>query len=76
MERNFSVVLENGEEYIKLNSVMYNNIEYMLLSNISNIKDVCVRKVVKENGKEYVCRLEKKELEEVLKLLNTKEENS
>lgn len=70
MEQNYSVVLENGEEYIKINSVMYNDNEYLLLSNISNIKDVCIRKIKKENDKEYICRLETKELEEVLKLFN------
>ena len=31
MEQSYSVILENGEKYTKLNSVMYNNIEYLLL---------------------------------------------
>lgn len=76
MEQNYSVVLENGEEYIKLNSVKYNNTEYLLLSNISNIKDVCIRKVKNENDKKYICRLESKELDEVLKLFNDSKGNN
>lgn len=72
MEQNYSVMLENGEEYIKLNSIIYNDTEYLLLSNISNIKDVCIRKIKKENDIEYICRLEDKELDEVLKLFNDK----
>ena len=71
MEQSYSVILENGERYTKLNSVMYNNIEYLLLSNIANIKDVCIRKIIKENDKEYICRLENKELDEVLKIFNS-----
>ncbi len=71
MEQSYSVILENGEKYTKLNSVMYNNIEYLLLSNIANIKDVCIRKIIKENDKEYICRLENKELDEVLKIFNS-----
>lgn len=68
MEQNNSVVLENGEEYLIVNSLIHDDIRYLLLSNINNVKDVCIRKLVKEDGKGYICRLEDKELDEVLKL--------
>ncbi|MBQ6282772.1 MAG: hypothetical protein IJK66_04505 [Bacilli bacterium] len=68
MEQNSSVVLENGDEYLVVNSLVYNDTRYLLLSNVSNVKDVCIRKIKKEDGKGYICRLDDKELQEVLKI--------
>ena len=32
--------------------------EYLLLSNVKNVKDSCIRKIVIENNIEYVSRLD------------------
>ena len=63
-----SVMLENGEKYNILDSTTYNNNKYVLLSNVSNKDNVCVRKIVNEDDKVYICRLEENELKEVLNL--------
>lgn len=62
------VLLENNEEYNVVNSVTYKEEKYILLSNTTNQKDICVRKLKKENDKEYICRLKDEELNEVLNL--------
>lgn len=63
-----SVILENGEKYTILDSTTYDNNKYVLLSNVSNKNDVCIRKILNEDDKVYVCRLDDKELKEVLNL--------
>ena len=52
-----TMILENGIEYSEIDNLFYNNIKYVLLSNINNSKDSCIRKISIENNKEYVCRL-------------------
>lgn len=52
------VILENGIEYTEIDKLTYNNIEYLLLSNIKNVKDSCIRKITVYNNEECICRLE------------------
>lgn len=64
-----TVVLENGVEYTEIDELVYNNSRYVLLSNIKNVKDSCIRKIEVEDDEEYLCRLENdKEFNEVLSL--------
>lgn len=64
-----TVVLENGVEYTEIDELVYNNSRYVLLSNIKNVKDSCIRKIEIEDDEEYLCRLENdKEFNEVLDL--------
>lgn len=64
-----TVVLENGVEYTQIDELIYDNISYVLLSNIKNIKDSCIRKIIIENNDEYLCRLEDhNEYEKILNL--------
>ena len=53
-----SVILENGIEYIEVDELKYNNIRYVLLSNVNNVKDSCIRKIVLKNNEELLCGLE------------------
>ena len=53
-----TLILENGIEYTEVDKLVYNNTEYLLLSNIKNVKDSCIRKIEVENNEEYICRLE------------------
>lgn len=64
MEESKTVILENNEEYNVIDVLIYNNFEYYLLSNVNNIKDICIRKIVKED-RMYVSRLESDELRTV-----------
>jgi len=61
MEESNTVILENREEYSIVDTLNYNNNEYYLLSNVNNLKDICIRKVVEEDVK-YICRLGVEEL--------------
>lgn len=65
MEQSDTVVLENNEEYNVVNRLVYNDLEYLLLSNVSNVKDICIRKIKKEGKNQYICRLEDNELKTV-----------
>ena len=53
-----TLILENGIEYTEVDKLVYNNTEYLLLSNIKNVKDSCIRKIEVEYNEEYICRLE------------------
>ena len=64
MEESSTVILENREEYSIVDILNYNNYEYYLLSNVNNLKDICIRKVVEEDVK-YICRLQGDELKTV-----------
>jgi uncharacterized protein (UPF0276 family) len=64
-----TVILENGVEYTEIDKLVYDNVEYVLLSNIKNVKDSCIRKIEIENNEEYLCRLDNSsEYEKILKL--------
>lgn len=63
MMQSNTIILENKEEYNIINKLVYNEIEYLLLSNISNVKDICIRKIVKDDINKYVCRLDKNEFD-------------
>ncbi len=62
------VTLENGEDYYIINSIIHNDINYILLSNLSNSKDICIRKIINESNKEYLSRLNDDELNMILNL--------
>lgn len=51
-------VLENGIEYTEVDKLVYNNVQYLLLSNIKNIKDSCIRKILIQDNEEYITRLD------------------
>lgn len=53
-----TIVLENGIEYTEIDNLIYNNTEYLLLSNIRDVKDSCIRKIEVENNDELICRLD------------------
>lgn len=64
-----TMILENGIEYTEVDDLIYNNTKYVLLSNVKNVKDACIRKISIENDIEYVCRLDdKNEFSTILKL--------
>lgn len=62
------LTLENSEDYYIINTLIHLNIKYLLLSDVSNQKDICIRKIKIENTKEYVCRLEDNEYSMIINL--------
>ena len=64
-----TVVLENGIEYTEVDDLIYNNTRYILLSNIKNVKDSCIRKIVVEDDGQYIEELDNNtEYEQILNL--------
>lgn len=52
------MVLENGIEYTEIDSLIYNNKKYVLLTNIKDVKDSCIRRIEIEDNEEYIYRLD------------------
>jgi len=67
------ITLENGEEYIVIDSIEYNNSKYLVLANEENDLDMAIRKVILENGVEYLVKLDSEdEYSEVMSAFNLK----
>ena len=63
-----AVTLENGQDYLIMETIIFNNVEYLYLVNESDIKDVCIRKKINVNEETYLTGLDNEdELEKVLK---------
>lgn len=64
-----TVVLENGIEYTEIDKLVHNDIKYVLLTNVKNVKDSCIRKISVYENEEYICRLDDdNEFDLILKL--------
>ena len=62
MEKEYNVVtLENGIEYTEIYKVSDNNTDYVVLSNLDNPKDFCIRKVIQKDGEDYIVKLDSDE---------------
>lgn len=61
------ITLDNGVEYYQIDSLVYNGVEYLLLSLVSNTKDICIRKIVFENNKEVISYLDDNEFDIIFK---------
>lgn len=67
------ITLENGFEYIIIDTIEVNNNKYLFLSNKQDENDMCVRKIIIKEEKEYLVKLDtENELEEVLNVFATK----
>lgn len=64
-----TMVLEDGIEYTEVDNLIYNDFKYVLLSNINNVKESCIRKMSVEDNDNYVYRLEnEKEFDMILSM--------
>lgn len=52
------VTLENNIEYTVVDSLMYSNKEYLLLVNMENKSDYCIRIHTNEKNKDYLEKLD------------------
>lgn len=69
-----TVILENGVEYTEVDDLIYNDTRYILLSNMKNAKDSCIRKITVEDDKQYISRLNENEFDVILNLFLKKNE--
>lgn len=76
-EKEYNIVtLEDNLEYAELETIIHNNIEYVLLSEINDEENFCIRKIKKKNNEEYIVGLDSdEEFDTILKLLTEKYTN-
>lgn len=68
-------VLENDQEYEVIDTLEYNNQKYILFSNIKNIEDICVRKIIYKDNDEYFSLLNETEFHDVMQKFIQKNKN-
>lgn len=62
-----SIVLDDGIEYVIVKEMEIDGIKYTLFSNINDEKDICFRKTITENGKDYYAGLDsEKEFDKII----------
>ena len=67
------ITLENGCEYLIIDTIELNNKKYLFLSNEKDENDMCVRKVIIKEEKEFLVKLDNnEELENVLEEFSLK----
>jgi len=74
------ITLENGREYIIIGALENKENKYLYLVNENDSLDMCIRKVIVENNKEVLTKLEnEEEFEDIMDLFheefNRKEDN-
>ena len=70
------IKLGDNTEYTEIDRVNYNHNTYVILSDLDNPKDFCVKKLINENNYEYVIELNtKEEFNNVLKIFTDKYTN-
>lgn len=70
------IKLGDNTEYTEIDRVNYNHNTYVILSDLDNPNDFCVKKLINENNYEYVIELNtKEEFNNVLKIFIDKYTN-
>ena len=70
------IKLGDNTEYTEIDRVNYNHNTYVILSDLDNPNDFCVKKLINENNYEYVIELNtREEFNNVLKIFTDKYTN-
>lgn len=70
------IKLGDNIEYTEIDRVNYNHNTYVILSDLDNPNDFCVKKLINENNYEYIIELNnKEEFNNVLKIFTDKYTN-
>ena len=70
------IKLGDNIEYTEIDRVTYNHNTYVILSDLDNPNDFCVKKLINENNYEYIIELNnKEEFNNVLKIFIDKYTN-
>ena len=71
MEKECNVITLNGIEYTEIHRLENKGNTYVLLSNLDNPTDFCIKKLIYKNGEIYIRGLDNgKEFNEVLNLIS------
>lgn len=52
------VVLEDGLEYAVIDEIKHNDNKYIYLTNVNDVEDFCIRKIIVENNEQFIIGLE------------------
>lgn len=76
-EKEYNVItLEDNIEYTEIDRIENNNNTYVVLSDLENPENFCIRKLIKENNEEYIVGLDsKEEFDTILKIFTEKYTN-
>lgn len=67
------ITLENNKDYEIIDTIVYNNEKYLILSNENDDFDICVRKILAKEDREYLVKLDtENEFNEVMTIFYTK----
>ena len=70
MEKECNVVTLDGTEYTEINRLEKDGNTYVLLSNLDNPTDFCLKIVIKKDGTDYINGLRsEEEVNQILKLM-------
>lgn len=61
------IELEDQKDYVILDTKEIDNNKYLLLQEVNDDNNICIRKSIIENNEEYISMLEEKEYAKVLK---------
>ena len=68
-------ILEDNSRYIQIDSLIENEIEYILLAQETNPSSICFRKIINESIFQYYGRLSTKEFNEIFIKFQEKNKN-
>lgn len=76
-EKEYNVItLEDNIEYTEIDRIEDNNNIYVVLSDLENPENFCIRKLINENNEEFIVGLDsKEEFDKVLKIFTEKYTN-
>lgn len=74
MELEVNIIkLEDGIDYVIVDAIQTEENKYLFLANKLDETDVCIRKIIKKDTKEYLIKLDNDdEFEDILTLFNLK----
>lgn len=76
METTYKIhILEDNERYMQIDSIVNNDVEYILLSQETNPSNICLRKIINQDNLEYYSRLSTKEFNEMFLKFQEKTKN-
>ena len=76
-EKEYNVItLEDNIEYTEIDRIENNNNVYIVLSDIENPENFCIRKLINENNEDFIIGLDsKEEFDTILKIFTEKYTN-
>ena len=76
MEKECNVVTLDGVEYTEIHRLENNGNTYVLLSNVDNPTDFCIKKLIQKDSEDYIVGLSsEEEFNEILRIISEEYKN-